>query len=85
MAGWVQWTGDEWFTMMARLRAFGTDAVLGAFIDLHNSTTALDNLIKQSQTQGHVAPAAILAVCDPIHNAAVGLRSRIKMDLQLDP
>lgn len=83
MAGLVQWTDDEWWTMTARLRAFGTDSLLAAFTDLHNSSAALNDLIKQSQTHGNVSAASVLAVCGPVHNAAVVLRRRIKADLQL--
>lgn len=84
MAGWVLWTGDEWFTMMAGLRAFGTPSVMEGFLNLHNAGSSLNGLIKHSQTVGTVTPAQIEAACIYIHDCAVGLQKRVTADLQ-DP
>lgn len=71
----VAWTDEEWFSMMAGLRAFGTDAVLGAFIQLHAAGAVLNGLIGEVR-MGSVTPQQVEDACPPIRQAAVELQSQ---------
>jgi hypothetical protein len=77
----VQWTDEEWYTMMAHIRAVGGPKVLEAFTNFQQSAKALNDR-NSEKTQGRADASVVIAACDEVHNAAVQLRIRISEDLQ---